>query len=105
MLVLLDGKGIEPALPHMAARIVPPVIPSDMRRQQPVHPSTQVPIVMRPEHKVEMIRHETIRQESHGHSLTGLPQQTDEGLIIPIRMKDVGPAIAAIDDVVAVVPD
>ncbi len=52
-----------------------------------------------------MIRHETIRQESHGHSLTGLPQQTDEGLIIPIRMKDVGPAIAAIDDVVAVVPD
>jgi hypothetical protein len=81
------------------------MVAPDMRRQQSVHPATQVPIVMRPERKVEMIRHETIRQESHGHSLTGLPQQTAEGLIIPVRMKDLGPVIASIDDVVAVVAD
>lgn len=41
MLVLLDGKRLEPALPDMAAGLVPPVIPSDMRRQQPLYPSSQ----------------------------------------------------------------
>lgn len=81
------------------------MVATDVCSQQPVHPPTQVPIVMRPEREMEMIRHETIRQESHGHSLTGLPQQTAERLMVSVLIKDFSTTIAAIDDVVAVVAD
>jgi hypothetical protein len=60
---------------------------------------------MRPKGEMKMIWHETVRQEPHGNLVRSLTQQRDEGLIIPVCMKDLGPAIATIDDVVAVVTD
>jgi hypothetical protein len=52
-----------------------------------------------------MVGHQTIRQEPHWHALTGLLEYGDEGLIIRFRMKDLGPGIAPIDHVVAIVSD
>lgn len=54
---------------------------------------------------MKMIRHQTIRQHAHRDALTGLCEQRDEGLIIPLRMKDLGAGIAPIDDMVAIVSD
>ncbi|WP_121987634.1 hypothetical protein [Nitrospira lenta] len=54
---------------------------------------------------MDMIRHETARQESYRHPVTGRPQQTDEGLIVSVRMKGLGLAIATIDDVVTILSD
>jgi hypothetical protein len=105
MIVLLDWKRFEPALPDMAARVVPPVIPSDMRRQQPLHPSTQLPIVGGPEREMKMIGHETVRQHAHGNTLGCLAQQIHKRLVVPIRMKHLGPGVAPIDHVVTIVSD
>lgn len=73
-------------------------------RQQPVHPSTQIPVVGGPEGEMNMIGHETARQDTHRHTLRRVAQQIEERLVIPIRMKHLGPGIAPIDDVVTIVP-
>jgi hypothetical protein len=40
MAIILYGKCLESALPHMAATVIMPMIPSDMSRHQPLHPGT-----------------------------------------------------------------
>ena len=105
MVVLLDGKRFEPALPAVAARVVIGVIPSNMRRQQPVHPSTEIPIVVWPESQMKMIGHETVRQDTHRNTLRRVVKQIKERLIIAVRMKYLSPGIAPIDDVITMVPD
>jgi hypothetical protein len=102
---LLDRKRFEPALPDMAARVVPPVIPSDMRRQQPLHPTTQLPIVRGPEGEMKMIGHEIVRQQAHGNTLGRLAQQIQKRLVVPIRVKHLGPGVTPIDHVVTILSD
>ena len=53
---------------------------------------------------MNMIGHETVRQDTHRHTLRRVAQQIEERLVIPIRMKHLGPGIAPIDDVVTIVP-
>ena len=57
VIVLLNRKHLKLPLPHRATRPIVTMIPADMRRQQPLHESTQVPILPRPEGQVKMIRH------------------------------------------------
>ena len=102
---MFDRKGFEPPLPHMAARVVIGVIPSNVCGQQPLHPSTQIAISVRPEGQMNMIRHETVRQDTHRNALGGVTQQIKKRLVVPISMKYLGPGVASIDHVVTIVPD
>ena len=89
----------------MATRFVIGVIPANMRRQQLVHPSTEIPIVVWPEGQMKMIGHETVRQDTHRHTLRRVVKQIKERLIIAVRMKYLSPGIAPVDDVITMVPD
>jgi hypothetical protein len=105
MRVLLDRKRFEPPLPHMTTRVVPPVIPSNMRRQQPLHPPAEFPIEIGPQGQVKMVGHQTVRQYSHRDSLGGIAQELDERLVVSVPMKHLSAGIAAIDDVITISTD
>src|SRR5262245_1466094 len=58
MVILLDRKGLETPLPHVAARGVVFEIPAHMGREQPLHPAAQVAVFVRPQDHMEVIGHE-----------------------------------------------
>src|SRR6266404_7572629 len=49
-----------------------------------------------------MIGHQAIGQDAQRHAGAGLAQQADEGVVIALVVEDLGPAVAAVDDVVTV---
>jgi hypothetical protein len=99
--VLLDQKGLEPALPDVSAGMVMPLLAPDMGCQEPVHPAAQVPVLGRPEGQVEMIGHQTIGQHPHGIPEGGLGNDLNERVAIAIPVKDLGAGITPVQDVVA----
>ena len=54
---------------------------------------------------MKMIGHETVREHAHRQASTGVGQEGDECLEVAIGMKHWGAAIAAIDDVIAILSD
>src|SRR5205085_2220773 len=72
MIVLLDGKGFEAALPDMAAASVALPVAVDVGGQQPLHPPAQVPIPARPEDQVEVVGEQAEPDQAHGQAGTGL---------------------------------
>jgi len=101
VLVLLDRKGLEPALPNVAARVVPAVVAPNVRCKQPLHPPTQLTISVRPDHQVEVVRHQTPSQDPHRRACTGLLNKLDEPLVVVIIVKHILPRVASVQNVVA----
>src|SRR5262249_9953478 len=58
VVVLLDRKGLETPLPHMAARGVVFVITANVSREQPLHPAAQIAVFVRPQDQMEVVGHE-----------------------------------------------
>lgn len=75
------------------------MIPAHMRRQQPLHEPTQVPIVPGPEGKMKMIWHQAVGQ--HPHPIGRLLQELSERRIVLWLVKHLPASIAAVDDVIA----
>jgi hypothetical protein len=84
MLVVGDGKGLEPALVKGAgAQGMMGMMPSHrMRHRQPVHEHRKIPIGLRPEHQVPMIRHQAKRQQPHRHGFNARREQLLERGIV-----------------------
>ena len=101
VLVLLDRKGLEPALPNVSARVVPAVVAQNVGCKQPLHPSTQLTISVGPEHQVEVVRHQTPSQDPHRHACTGLLDKFDEPLVVVILVKNILLRVAAVQNMIA----
>ena len=101
MFILLDGKGLEPALPDVTTGLIASPVLTDMRGQQPVHPAAEIAIVIGPQGQMEMIGHQAISQHAHRRALAGLGQEGDEGLVVTVVMKNRGTGIPTVEDVVA----
>ena len=101
--VLLDRKRLEPALPHVAARLSATLtmISPDVRRQQPLHVAAEIAIVAGPEDQVKMVGHEAEGEQPHVDAFVGGEQQIEEAAMVFVRMEDLHAAVAAVDDVVA----
>jgi len=81
---------IEMAHPCRKILSMPPLC---MGEGQPPHKLGQIAISPRPLDSMPMIRHHTIRQCSHRHSLMGLFQHALKGVITSSRLKNALPAI------------
>ena len=101
VVILSDGKGLEPALPDVSVGMVMPLVTPDMGCQEPLHPTAPVPILGWPEGQVEMIGHQTIGQHPHGIPEGCLGNDFNERVVIPILVKDLGAGITPVQDVVA----
>jgi hypothetical protein len=97
--VLFDRKCLEASLPDMSAGIVVAMIPSHVRRHQPLHPTAQVAGRMRLQHQMEMIRHQHVAESPHGQAFVGRCQQVHDRRVIAVFMKYLGATVAPIENV------
>jgi hypothetical protein len=75
MVILLDRRGLETSLPDTPHRVVSAPVPVHMRRQQPVHPATEITVLVRVENDVKVIWHQTPSENPHRYSRGGTPHQ------------------------------
>jgi len=104
MRVLLDWERLEPALPDVSASAVVSMISSDVRRHHPLHPTTQVAVLSRPQHHVEVIGHQTVRKHPHRQPVQRIRQQPYERLVVLARVEDLRAGVPTIDHVVTNAP-
>ncbi len=90
MIVFLDGERFEAALIHMTRSRTPVVrVPTlGMGVRQPTEEIRDRVILLRPEHKMPMIGHEAIRQESDGMFGQRFNQNPFEGIVIARLLKE-----------------
>ena len=100
MVVLLDGKRLEAALPNVAAGAVVLQVAADMGGQQPMHPAAEVAVVMRPQRQVEVIGHQAVGEDAQGVTQARLGHHPQERLMVLLFMEDLGTAIAAIQHMI-----
>lgn len=103
MLVFLDWECLESPLPDVSARLVMTMVSADMRCQEPLHPSAEVAVARRPEHQMEVVRHQAIAQNSHREPIGRGPDQFDECRVIVDLMEDLRPGIPSVEDMITVV--
>src|SRR5271156_1889874 len=103
MVVLLDGKCFETALPDMAAAMIVLVVAANMGGEQPHHVVAQFAVTAWPEREVEMVGHQAIPEQTHPRrSLPGLAQQLDKGGEIASLVKHGAAAVSSVEYVVTV---
>jgi hypothetical protein len=102
MVVFLDGKSLESALPNVSAGFEVLMVPPHMGGLQPLHPAAKIAIFLRPEHQMEMIGHQAISQYPHGAADVCFIKQAQESGIVGRLMKHLLASVAAIEDVVTV---
>src|SRR5579863_742419 len=100
MLILLNRKRLEAALPDVAAGTVMAVVAADMARQQPLHPAAEISIVVRPKHQVKMVVEQAIREHAHRQARVRRRHQSNERRKIAILMEYVASRVAAVQNVV-----
>ena len=102
MLILLNGERLESSLPHVAAGAIMPRVAPHVGRCQPMHQAAEFAVLAGPKREVEMIGHQTIRQDSHRCAGVGFGNQLDECVVVVGFVKHLGASIAAIEDMVGV---
>lgn len=101
VIVRLHRKCLESPLPDAAARSAGEVIPTHMRRQQPVHPGTQIGSLTWPHQQVKVIRHQADSKHLQFNARLRLVHQLDELTVIGSTVKHASTIVAAIDHVIA----
>jgi hypothetical protein len=103
VVVFLDGKRSEPALPDMAAAVIVLMVAPHMRGEQPHHVIAEFAVLLRPQYEVEMIGHQAITEQPHSRrALASLPQELDEGGEIAAFMKNSAAPVAPVEDMVTI---
>jgi hypothetical protein len=77
------------------------VIAADVGIEEPLHPTTQVAVSMRPEHQMEVVGQYAIGQHAHGDGLVGIAHGLEEGLEVAVFVKDLVAGVAPVEDMVA----
>jgi hypothetical protein len=102
VIVLLDRKGFEPALPNMTATAVLFAVATDMGGHEPVHPVAEVAVALGPDGQVKMIGHQAEGQDAHRHAGRGLADELDEVREVAVVVEDLSAGIAPVENMVAI---
>ena len=82
MVVILDGKGLEAPLPDVPCGAVMAMVALGVRREQPLHPTSQIAIMTGPQYQVEVVGHEAIAEQVHRQASASADDRLDEGIVI-----------------------
>ena len=85
----------------MPTGVVVSVVPAHVRGCQPLHPLTQVSIVLWPQHHMKMVWHQAVAEQTHGNPISSLLDQLEKRGIVTILVEDRIPTIATVQNVVA----
>jgi predicted DNA-binding antitoxin AbrB/MazE fold protein len=102
MVVFLNRKGPVASLPDVAAGVIMLMITADVRGHQPHHVRTQVAIAPRPEREMEMVRHQTVSQQTDIDLFARFAEELAEGCEVAVLAEDGAATITAIEDVITV---
>jgi hypothetical protein len=102
MFILLNWKCLEPALPDVPARVIVTRVPTNMGREQPVHPAAQIAITAWPQNQVKVIGHETVPEQSHRTPQRCLRHHLKERAEIVGLVEDRGPSVTPVEHVVTI---
>jgi len=101
VLIALNRKCLESPLPDMSAARVMLVIPPHVACHEPLHPPAQIAVAVWPQNEMKMIRHEAVRQQSHGYAVARLGHQSQERGVVTAVVKHGRATVSTIHDVVA----
>ena len=102
VVVLLNGKTLEPALPDMAVTAVVPMVATDVTGHPPLHERTESVIGSRRYHEMKMVGHQAEAKNLNRISGFRRAEQVEEGGIVGVLMKDGHAAVATVQDVIGV---
>jgi len=71
-----------------------------VRQRQPAHEPRQLPVILRPNHQMPVIGHQTPIQYPHPRPLLRLPHDPLESRVIRIIFKHRHPPVGPVDDVI-----
>jgi hypothetical protein len=94
------GTSVEPALPDMTRRMMPPVIAPGMGDRKGLQDPADRLFGLRPEKKVKVIGHETIAEEPQGVALPSFGKCIKEGEAVGIIAENVSAVVAAVEGVI-----
>jgi hypothetical protein len=106
VLVPLNGKCLEPTLPDVSAAAVVAMVSPDVAGEQPLHPAAEVAVLAGPQHEVKMVGHQAVAEDSHRHAFDPrfrFCHQVQKGGVVFGLAEDLLAAIAAIQDVIAII--
>ena len=102
VLIFLDRKRFEPALPDVTAGPVTPQVAAHVRGHQPMHPAADIAVLARPEREVEMIGHQAVGEDAHRSANARLRHQVEERVVVIGLMEYRRPRVPPIEDVIGV---
>jgi hypothetical protein len=105
VMVLLDQKCFEAALPYAAARLVLPMMATHMCCKQPMRPSGEVVSPHRTHDEVHMVWHEAGCEDRQFEMVLGLPDQREKCGVVGGFVKDGRLVVASVDEVVTAATD
>jgi hypothetical protein len=82
MAVLLNRKTFEPSLPHMPMTVVMAMIATHMTGHPPLHEGAERGVAGQLEHEMEMIGHQTDREQCDRMFGFGCGEQVEEGRVV-----------------------
>jgi site-specific DNA recombinase len=94
------GGCLESPLPDVPRGAAMAMVAPGMRREQPLHPTSQVAIMMGPQYPMEVVGHEAIPEQVHRHAGAGVDHRLEEGIIIAGLVVDGLAAVAPIEGVI-----
>ena len=72
----------------MSATAIVPMVAANMSRHEPLHPATQVPVVMGPQEQMKVIAHQAVPCQPHRDMVVSLKEEIDKCRIILILVED-----------------
>ena len=100
MVILLDNKAFEPALPHMPVGTIDLVMPTYVGRHQPLHPFAQFLCLFRPHDHVKVVGHHAVGEDFNRIESSTQPQEISKSLKILILVEDVPLPVPTVEDVI-----
>lgn len=79
------------------------MVASHVRGHEPLHPPTEVAVVVGPQDKVEVVGHQTVAGDAHGQPLVGLLHQSEERAEVLVLMNHIAPSVASIERVIDII--
>ncbi len=105
MVILLNGKNLEPSLPDLATASVMAVIAADMAGHPPLHERIECLPGGGLQHEVKMIRHETEAEYLKGKFPFRHGEQAEERGVVALLLEDDGTTVAATENMAGVPSD
>jgi hypothetical protein len=94
------GNALNRPLPDMTTAVIVTMVAADVRRHQPLHPTAQITIFVRPEKQVEMVIQQAVSDQSHANFVVCLPHQIGKRQKIVRLAKNVVAGISTVQNAI-----